>query len=364
MTVFEMHLALNQRIQEVASYKRDKLFPQEIDSLLNKAMFRLLEEGVGSNFQDTQIDLSHVTALLKKNKTSEVILPSLTDPAYQEHIDLVYSAIPSDLYWLINARTEVITDPVNCETAPTLATTTMSEWITSVAFPTPTPAQAIYYANFTITSTIGGSLYTLPTAYLAGFASSNSRYLIIENILETFYRHTTIKVYFERYRDVYYPNQFIIVSPSTLGTVSITAGNVTTTQGSSILNSYTIYNRALISALPSKEVTIANVKNHKANELYSAQKANVFYKTKAIEPSLDQTYDFFTIYREESFLVTRLYYDYIRKPRTINLALNQNCELASSTHPKIVDLAVEILRLDTKDQSYPQTVQDIQLRTN
>jgi len=58
-----------------------------------------------------------------------------------------------------------------------------------------------------------------------------------------------------------------------------------------------------------------------------------------------------------------MYYDYIRKPRTISLSLNQSCELADTTHHKIVDLAVEILRLDTKDPVYQATVQDTQNRT-
>jgi hypothetical protein len=77
---------------------------------------------------------------------------------------------------------------------------------------------------------------------------------------------------------------------------------------------------------------------------------------------LDQIFDYFILYRKESFIVTRFACDYIRKPRTISLALNQSCELAPQTHPKLIDLTIEILRLDIKDQAYPQTVQDTQLR--
>lgn len=355
-----MHIEINQRFQEVASYKRDKLFPQEIDLALNKAMFRLLEKGVDSKFQDDQISLGHVNALIKKNKISELIVPSISDPLYEENLTNSYGTVPPDLYWLINGRAEILTDPLNCGIAPTLGTTTYSEWTAVVPFPT--AGASPYFANITVTSSVLGTLYTAPSGISAGFNSVNSKYVLINNILEL--KHATVKVYWERYRDVYYKDSFIFVNSTNAGTIAVSGSNVTSSSIAMTQTTYSIYNRAVISAIESKEVTLAPVKGNEQDSLYSSLKQNQFYKTRSIEPVMDQTYDYFIIYRDESFLVTRFYYDYIRKPRTISLILNQSCELASSTHPKIIDLATEILRLDTKDQNYPQTVQDTQLRTN
>jgi hypothetical protein len=362
MTVFEMHLQVNQRLQEVASYKRDKFFPQEIDVALNKAVDRFLQQGINMDFEDAQINLAHVSGLIKKNKALDIYKPSTTDPLYEEQLNNVYSVIPPDLYWLINSRVEIIRDPYNCDTAPTLATTNLPEWKAVVPFPAAN-GSAPYFPAITVTSTILGTLYTAPAAISAGFQSANSQYILIYDILEELYPHATLKVYWERYRDTYYPNSFIFVSSSNAGTIRIQGTGLTTSSVAMTQTTYTTYNRALISAMPSKEVKLASVKTQEEDTLYSSLQQNSFYNTRQAEVIMDQTFDYFVFYRDESFIITRAYMDYIRKPRTISLLLKQDCELAPSVHHKIVDLAVEILRLDTKDQAYPQTVQDTQLRT-
>lgn len=356
-----MHLQVNQRLQEVASYKRDKYYPQEIDVALNKAVDRLLKQGVDNKFADTQINLSHVSGLIKKNKSLDIYKPSATDPLYEEQLNNVYSVIPPDLYWTVNSRVEIIRDPYNCDTAPALATTSLPEWKAIVPFPAAN-GSAPYFPAVTVTSTVLGTLYTAPTAISAGFQSPNSQYVLINDILEELYPHATLKVYWERYRDVYSPNSFIFVSSSNAGTIRIQGTGLTTSSVAMTQTTYTTYNRALISALPSKQVKLATVKIQEEDSLYSAL-TNSFYNTRQDSVVMDQTFDYFIFYRDESFIITRAYVDYIRKPRTISLLLKQDCDLAPSVHHKIVDLAVELLRLDTKDQAYPQTVQDTQIRT-
>lgn len=360
MQVSEMQIQVLQRLQEVGSVRREKYRPDELDLALNKAMYRLLEMGVKTEFQDDQINLSHVSALIQKNKISEVIQPQTSDNLYEENITNAYSVIPPDLYWLINGRLEVVTDPLNCETAPTLAKTNYSEYVAVVPFPV--LGSSPYFTNTSISSSVLGALYTAPTPISTGFNSSTAKYFVVNNILETLYRrYANLKVYWERYRDVYYQNSFIFVGGTDIGTITVTS-NAQTSSVARTIYSYQIYNRALTSELTSKEITLPPFKVNKENSLYPALQ-NSYYKTRSIRPVVDQTYDYFIIYTEESFIVTRLYYDYIRKPRTISLLLSQDCELASTIHPKVVDLAVEILRLDIKDQAYPQTVQDTQNRT-
>lgn len=369
MTVFQMHIEVNQRLQEVASYKRDKFDPEEIDLALNKAVFRLLERAVDSKFQETEIQLSHISALVHKNKILEVYIPASSAPQYEldilggEHKS-VYSLIPPDLFWLINARAEVLTDPVNCGTAPSLANSTITEYVAVVPFPAldTTP----YFDNVTVVSTgVGiGTMYTSPTPIASGFTNPNSKYVVIQSIMETLYRkYPTVKVYWERFRDVYYQDSFIFVASVPIGTITITSGGQVSSVVST-LNNYSGYNRGAISALTNKTVKIASTKISQDQTIYDQLSNNRFYATRASQPLSVQTYDYITLYRDESFLITRCYIDYIRNPRTISLNLGQNCELAETAHQKVIDLAVELLRLDIKDQSYPATVQDTELRTN
>lgn len=363
MTVIESHLQVNQRLQEVASYKRDKLFPQEIDMALNKAMFRLLEEAVEKQFSATQVNLSHVSALIRKNKIAEVILPRTTDVLYEENLNNSYVVLAPDVYWLINSRVETVVDPLNCEVAPTLGTSTYSEYVAVIPIPSPN-LTAPFYANIAVTSSTLSTLYSIPPSLTSGFNSRNSVYVLTNNIVETVNRRTDVAVYWERYRGTYYRNSLIFVSPVSMGLVSLTGTGLVTSSTANIRNDYTIFNRSLIGSLPSKKVEVRPTKINEANLLYSGLKENQFYATSNREVALDQTLDYLTIYRDLSFIVTRAYYDYVRKPRTISLLLGQSCELADAAHPKVIDLAVEILRLDTKDEAYQQTVQDTQLRTN
>lgn len=356
-----MHLQVNQRLQEVASYKRDKFKPQEIDMALNKAMFRLLEKGIETKFQDTEVNFGHVSALIHKNNPQEVIIPPTGDPLAEDNFLLCYVVIPPDLYWLVNSRVEIVSDRVNCDTAPSLATLTLNEYVAVVPFPA--IGSAPYFANTSMTSSVLGSMYTSPSQIAAGFQSSNSKYIVIGNITESLYRGNMADVYWERYRDVYYKDSFIVVSPNPIGTITLTSGG-TSTIVASTQNSYVGYNRALIPAIPNKSVRTSSTKITQDQTLYDQTSNNQFYATSPVQPLSDPSQDFLTLYRDESFLITRSYIDYIRKPRTISLLLNQSCELADVTHPKIIDLAVELLRLDIKDPAYQATVQDTQLRTN
>jgi hypothetical protein len=359
-TVRELHIEVNQRLQEVASHKKDKYYPEEIDLALNKAQFRLLEKGVANRFEGDEVNLSHVSALISKNRISEVIIPTTADINYEDNNKSVYTMTPPDLFWLINGRAEIVTDPINCETAPNLATQSVLESVAVLPFPS--GGASPYFQNFSISSSTYGTLYSAPAELASGILSSTSYFTIVSNVLDVLYKQPVIKCYWERYRNSYYRNSFVIVAPSSLGIVTLSS-SAGTAAIPATNTSYTGFNRAAIANLTNKGVKLVPTKTTQEDMLYQSLRQNAYYDTGKDEVLLDQIFDYFILYRKESFIVTRFTYDYIRKPRTISLALNQSCELATSTHPKLVDLTVEILRLDTKDQAYIQTVQDTQLRT-
>ncbi len=362
MTVFELHLQINQRLQDVASFKRNKYFPEEIDMALNKAMFRILEKGVEKKFQDSQINLTTVESLIQKNRASDVIIPQSNDPLYEPSILSAYSLVPTDLYWTLNNRLEVVNNPYDCETAPTVALTDLSEFVAVIGYPT-VVGDTPFYQNLNIVSSLQGTLYAAPTELAGGVTTEPGKYFLTNNVIEQFYRTTNTGVYWERYRDTYYRGKFIVVSSSPLGTVTISCTGYPSTSVTATLTTYKTYNRGLIGLTPQNVVSIATPRIDKQDALYQAKYQNIYYAPKLNEPLINQLFDYFVLYRDKSFLITRLYTDYIRKPRTISLSLGQTCELNETTHPKLVDIAVEILRLDIKDPSYQATLQDTELRS-
>jgi hypothetical protein len=365
MEVFALHLEVNQRLQEVASFKRNKYFPEEIDLALNKAQYRLLEKGVEANFQSNQVNLSTVSALVQPNKNFELIIPSSTDDLYEASVLNSYTPVPEDLYWTINTRTEVLTDPLNCNTPPSLGTKDVIEYVAIIGYPN-VVGVAPYYKNLKIQSIVNGvtkDLYVAPTELSNGIETVQGRYFITQNILESFYRNKTIRVYWERYRNNYQKGRFFIVSNQPLGTVLLSFTGVTPFVASAQATTYTVFDKGAVPNLKSKLLQISSSRIEQQDTIYQSLFQNDFFRPKAQEPLVTQTLDYFTVYRDKNFIVTGLIIDYIRKPRTISLSLNQTCELAPNTHPKLIDLAVEILRLDTKDQAYNASVQDTELRS-
>ena len=364
MTVAELHIRTNQRYQEIASNKRDTFFPEEIDLALNTAQDRFIIKEVEAFLQDKQTDLAAIAPLVVKNRVLPAIIPSSSDDIYEDN--MVYSVLPSNLKFLLNARAEVIYNTDMCGGAPTLGTTVINEYVAVV--PLPDSGSAPFYPEFRIN---GGStfaeIYSVAgTTYDAGFSSNKGVYRLVNGAMSFF---NTLKkgqlgydleVYWERYRGRYYKNSFIFVSPSNQGSfrVSITGANQTTSMTNTVRS---VYNRQEAVLDQNLSLSFEESKPIESRTLYAIQKKNKYYRSRIVEPIVHQTQDYLMAYMDESFLVTRQAIDYVRKPREISLALNQSCELETAVF-EIIDLAVEILRLDTEAKTYPQTVQDTELR--
>lgn len=361
MVCSEMHLNVLQRLQEVGAYKREKFRSEEIDTALNKAMYRLLEKGVETNFVSNQINLTDVNALINKNRTFAIYQPVSGNIQYEEHLESGYVIIPAEFYCLTNARVEVVTDPLNCDAAPSITLTDQTEYRTTIPFTQEGSSTFFTNTSLVCTNSALGTLYTSPTSIAAGFNNLLAKHVVIQNIMDTINRVSiNNQIYWERYRDTYTKDNFILVTRANPGTTRLISNGITTT-GTNVNTIYKVYDRSLIDEA-TMTVRVSPVRVVKNDQLYH-NLTSKFYKTRPEEVIVDQTYDYFVIYEDTNFIVTRFYMDYIRKPRAISLVLHQDCELSPRTHPKVVDLAVEILRLDTKDQSYPVTVQDTQLRT-
>lgn len=366
MTVFEMHNAVNQRFQEVASYKRDKLFPEEIDLVLNKAMERFIHEKVDQNLEDKQVNLVGIQQLVVKNRALPVIIPLITDDIYEDH--MVYSVLPPELKYLLSTRTEVITSTTDCENAPSLATTSLSEWtavldLNEVLF-NPVGV-APFFEGFTVYRSGSVSIYNAPAPFNSGFNSNRSGFRILHDLLDTVNtRDTAIRIYYEKYREHTHRQSLVVVTSSNLGTVTAaTADSIDSTVSDTLTETvYTTYNRNLIADLENASLSLVQAKPTETALLYSLLTQNKYYKTRPSEPLVHQAGQYLMAYKDKSFLITRMVVDYIRKPQQIDLALNKSCELDSAVHDSIIDMAVEILLLDTSSPKYEATLKNNEIR--
>jgi hypothetical protein len=368
MTVFEMHLEVEQKLQEQASYQRDRILPDAIDLALRQAEEQLIKENVDIRFADRETKLKNIQPLLEKNRVKSIFIPQVADADYES--DAVFTELPADMLYLLNARVEVITS-TNCDANPSLGTTSYTEYITTVSFPNSSLGSAPYYTGFKLTRSGPTVFYTSPTAFANRFQDKNQKYEIISNVLDTINRPgSTLRAYWEHYNGTYAAQSFIFVNTTNDTTITLNtyASDGTTpditTSGNSVARIRTTYNRSLIAGLTNSVVnTNVPVKEVETDLIYKMQKLNSFTKSKSYEPLAAKSANNLYVYLNEGFIVTNMLLDYIRKPRQISLILNQSCELDPSLHREVTDRAVEILKKNTQDPTLQVDAQYNNLRT-
>jgi hypothetical protein len=240
--------------------------------------------------------------------------------------------------------------------------------MTVLEFPKSSLSSGPYFKNFQLIADVGGIpsvIYTAPEE-LQDQPGEEGSYTIIRNIQEYSFDEQYV-LYWERYRNFYYPNSFIILTTdptvnSFTFSMTDTAGNpdVEVTATPDVYN-YQQYDEDAILAIEGRQAVQYENRLSEGDEVYEFTR-NVFYKTKRREPisSLDQGY--LRVYREKNFIVTALSIDYVRRPRQISLALNQSCELAGNAPRLIVDGCIEYLKRVLENPAYKAMQEDNMIR--
>lgn len=356
MTAFELHLEIDQKLQEQGSFMRDRIFPEAKDLALNEAQLEILKNYTEFRLGDREAKLKAIEPLLVKNLTLPLATPTTSDSYYEPNAKFI--TFPPDFFYGVNYRAEVVVNTLNCDSRPTIPTTAQTTYIYKIYFPVTNLTTGPYYNGFKIDKT--GSpvnLYTLPTALTNRIYSTDEKYIIVDNILDQLNTPGAItSAYWEYYNGTRYANTIIITSTVSLGTVvaTIYQENGSTIDATSIAtitsNSLNLANRAVIDSTEGVIKTFPALKLVEPAAVYKAQ-LNKFTRSKPTEPQGARSSTFFWVYEGQSFIVTAVGLDYIRKPRKISLVLSQTSELDPSVHAEIVDRAVEILKMNIQDPS-------------
>jgi hypothetical protein len=353
MTPKEMHIAVEQGLQKHTSYVFDDFLPEEIDLVLNKVQKRFIDDkfrrdNVSEGFEIEQGDLDDLQFLIEK----DIELPAFVNLASKK----AYSVFPSDYLYLVNDRTLINDDCKVLDLTPLTPYT--EEYVYTYPFDNSTASEN-YYAGFNIIYG-GTTIFDLANYTISAGLTSNEERFVIKNLVLDVIRHSLpsdiIGIYWERYRNQYAPNSFIIVSKSNVSNNSITVDGVGTPV--LVIGSATP-NLSVSTITPNKEV---NNRLTKSENLYEVAKDNAFYRTIPRSPISNISKDLIYVHFNERFIVTSLIIDYIRIPQNINLHLDRSCELDENTHERIVDLAVEYIKNTIEQPSYDIKVRDNILR--
>lgn len=340
LSVKEKHIYVTQGLQRQGANKKDKQYSEAIDIALIKAESRIIKDrlfpdkNVPYKFEINEKYVSDIQSIIIRNQelvTFKNILES-------------YGVLPYDFSYLLSDTSNIIEDCKEEFTTPT-PTELKTERIIIIPF-TSSKVSAPYYTKIIckVLATVSDTLN------FTGYSTLEEKTYIINNIIRTFKDLGKI-VYWEEYKDIYKSGCFLLPTLDLGVTASISVDDGAYVTTTNIDKQVTTYKSSL------STINIQLNRDIKADFLDSAQ-SSFYNQSIPISPLSTIANNQILIRNTERFLANKIFISYIRTPRKISLALNQNSELSGTVHEEICDLAIQILKKQIEDESYSKEVLD------
>ena len=168
--------------------------------------------------------------------------------------------------------------------------------------------------------------------------SANDEKFLISNfaIYENNRQNTAVKVYWEKFGEIYRPNNFIFVSEAAnLDKIVMNVKGALTAEASFASLNYNRYTIIQGVTKVKKETRLVPTQH------VQAFLANPFQTTDSDSPITELTNNRILLHHNINFATDSLEIVYYRKPKLINYFLDVSCELHEGRHDKIIDIAVE-----------------------
>ena len=341
-----MIIEVRQSTQNIAANTRRKLQDEEIVWLLNKNCERFIQSKVkpkkdgSGGFQIDQLDADAIRPLL----TTKHLNANVND------VDDEYTCqLPADYSYLISddSRTYLL-----C--GNTVATEQQTEPVVKLSFPYSSKSGSPYYSDVVITLHKGSDVTTIGmeeilvmyNSVYTGTTSKFERYVVIDALLWYCRNILKIDVYWEKYENIIAPS-CLIFPTYTSGTIAIEGNSAVA--GTVVNVSRTIYNNSLGNWHPNRL---------SPGDKVSSMLDTAYLKPSYLSPISELWGDKLIVHGDTSFIVTGVSVDYVKKPRKMNLSLNQDCDLSAEFHNAICDLTVEYIKAMTADPNWQVKLQD------
>lgn len=334
-----MHIDFDVKYQKIDSNNTDTFLPQEKDWLLNTAQLRFMRKHGKRNLN--RIKEGGEDSFTRYEDFNELIKRvDLTAAIHQD--GYVDSVLPYDFFDYRNGKVKSFYD---CN-GITSTTVTESKFLFYVNFDdsVASPNKFVNFKLEYIRDYSGIPIITLlyninnyNLNYGNSFTSNEEKFSIINHVLEVVNTEGKVEVRWENYGNIYKPNSFIFISNnSDIDAVRISYDAVILDEfdATYLYNSYEDNNNVVVK----NNVALRLVETE---DLYDALQ-HPYAKTIYNSPITTLRQGQIQIYNNEKFIINSISIDYIRKPRLINLSLNQSCEISESRHDVIVDFAVQL----------------------
>jgi hypothetical protein len=341
-TVKEMHIALDFGLQHIDSNRKQSILPEYKDLALNYAVLQFIETRISAKSNRRQEGLEDTSKRYDDLKDLKRVHKGI---CYKGNITdkVVRSILPFDYYRYISIGANIHFNKFELP----LANVSTNSTYKVVEF---TDTDNSYNGfRIGITSRESGNVtYFNSNDYGIGtLHGKDSKFIIVNLVLQEFNTRLGIECYWENYNDKYYPNSFIFVSANGF---SITVNSITKS-GVEYNNVKLVYSNIAKDTKPS-DIVSSDIAFLTTSSYYHM--ANEHLRPRSI---LRQGY--VEIKEGNNFVVPEYIIEYYKKPRLINYKLNQSCEI--QVNREIVDLAIQRLKAYIKDEGYQHIVNENQI---
>jgi hypothetical protein len=336
MLVQEMHVQFDSRLQRMNSNAFDIFYPSEKDILLNYAQNKFIRNTLPPNERNRVSQGSQITT--KRYDDLQTLVTKRTIPLVILEQFVLSGVLPYDFFDFITANS-VLTE--SCKGVDLDTTINAGLHIAYLPFVDDAAVSNLYDA-FRWTLEYSDATPSVILAQISDYPkfpilSANNEKFLISNfaIYETNRKTTDVKVYWEKYGEIYKPNNFIFVSNAgNLDRIVMDiSGGVTEEAVFSGLTETQYAN--LIGNVVKKETRLIE------SQLIYSFLANPYQTTAADSPITELTDNRILFHHTANFAADALEVVYYRKPKLINYYLDVSCEIHEGRHDKIVDIAVE-----------------------
>lgn len=320
MTVKEVHIGVDLILQKINSNRVDSFEDQEIDWMFNEEVLRFVKQRINASSNDKGQGFQYNKKRFEDLK--QLISPPVTLPAYVRDDNSVFSYLPYNYLILANDRTT--TKDLCSGSFSSTSTTTVTKDI--VCFTIKDDSSLYSTFKIRINGVTVFDITTIPSIS-SGLASIESKFELFA-ILEQNLTGLGYDCKYGTYYETYCGQGIVIVADSSISVeVEYTPSDIITFTSSS--KSFT-----KISAISgTKEVPNRFTDTEKLYDLL----ASSFGTTIASSPLSTMEGDKLIVFHNKKFIPTSIKITYLKKPRKINLSLNQDCDLDDWIQREIID---------------------------
>lgn len=339
----EFHIYIEQGLQRQGGFKRDFQWDQAVDIALVQAQERVIRSKIAAKDDSDVFEInSKYTSDIEAIIVLDYPLFVSKDPNNSLRSIVV---LPDNFDYLLGDGSLVVE---NCQTEFTTPTPTQTFTERAIILPFVNASSGPFFKSITLSVGNNSTILSYP-----GFITTDEKVFIVDYIVDA-YKDLGVEAYWEDYKNIHKPNNFIIIvrDITTLATLQVDGVLSTPTNIDKTITGYinldTVAKRAV-----NRDI--------KADYLRNALESN-YHKPSPESPLVVMASGQLFIYMDERFLVSKIFIDYIRKPKRINLDLNQTSELSGTLHIEIADMAIRLLKKKIEDDTYQLEVQDTEKR--